>query len=320
MLDWSHNAYHLSLWMFSLVRVCYLIETLCNAGLIQPFLKPSLTNKFIHVSPFLQKGIGSKKPHPCLKVSILVPLEEKVINFKDKLSDSLTYTFHQTLVQNWVSVIKCWNINLKRKTMLQSVKEKYNTKIWSMTQEKPPEGKTCQRESFFYFFMQKCFWQIIHSNSSFLFCIKLIAVNVFYRDLLEKHAQTGCCTKLTGIVHTLPTVRNWQNNTYCTDWYNTETVQTGTIHKLYDILLEICAQFLAAVWKLGKSCTKLVRQVVRILLYDMLLYKLFVFVAVSWDLCHDSSSKSVPTLFAQSSLSLYQLIMLSMISWWCPSQ
>ena len=95
------------------------------------------------------------------------------------------------------------------------------------------------------------------------------------------------------------TLRNY-TDMYSTELY--EQVQCGTCT---DFLLENRAQFV--VMKIGKS-------LYGTLLYVRLLYELSLSTIDSWDLCHNFFSKSVPTLFAQSSLSLYLLIILSMIS------
>ena len=57
--------------MFSLVMDYYLIQTVCNAGLIQAFSEAYINQAEVHVS-FLQKGTGSKKFQRSVKFAFLV--------------------------------------------------------------------------------------------------------------------------------------------------------------------------------------------------------------------------------------------------------
>lgn len=66
--------------MFYLVMDCYLIQTLCNARLIQAIRlqafceasEPSINQAEVHLSSFLQKGTCGKKIHQSVKFFFLV--------------------------------------------------------------------------------------------------------------------------------------------------------------------------------------------------------------------------------------------------------
>jgi hypothetical protein len=100
--------------MFYLDMDSYLIQTLCNARLIQAFRlqaysEASINQAEVHASSFLQKGTGSRKFHPSVAFSFLVTtggegtfaslLRCRFIYFFFKLNDLCT----DHLNSNWLT-------------------------------------------------------------------------------------------------------------------------------------------------------------------------------------------------------------------------